>query len=104
LLESVHTFTVLDKQQQQDYEALLKSPQFRKVKAMQKTIFDEAREVGEREGRLQGERDLLLKLLETKFGEVPDRLRSKVSRLDAAKITRVATDVLRVERLSELKL
>ena len=100
LLETVHSFTVLDEQQQQDYEALLKSPQFRKLKAMQKTIFDEAREMG----ALEGERSLLLRLLESKFGEVPDRLRNKVSRLDAAKITRLATDVLRAERLSELKL
>ena len=108
LLESVHTFTVLDQEQQRTYEALLRSPQFRKVKEMQKTMFDTARETGafegRQEGRLEGERTLLLKLLESKFGTVPERLRNKVSRLDEAKISRLASDVLPVERISELKL
>ena len=107
LLECVHDFTVLDDQQQLEYDSLIQSPRFQKVYDMHKNMFDVARDVareeGIQEGRLEGERTVLLSMLERKFGEVPARVRTKITRLDTAQITQLAGDLLSAERLSELK-
>jgi hypothetical protein len=116
LIQSVEAFTVLDEQQTRDYEELLKSPKFQKVREMQKTIYDVAEEIGEKrglekglstgrsEGRLEGRQELLLGQLEVKFGSLSPRSLRKLRQLGHAELDRLACDLLDATKLSELGL
>ncbi|MGK3968481.1 DUF4351 domain-containing protein [Sorangium sp. So ce118] len=46
----------------------------------------EGRQAGEREGRLEGQRSTLLKLLQLRFGELPEPVVARVRAADAAQI------------------
>ena len=120
LIQSVEAFTVLDEQQTRDYEELLKSPRFQKAREMQKTIYDEAEELGEKrglekglkkglteglmEGRREGRRELLREQLETKFGTLSSRSRRKFQQLGDEELDRLACDLLKAQKLSDLGL
>ena len=116
LIQSIEAFTVLDEQQVREYEKLLRSPRFQKVREMQKTIYDVAEEIGEKrglekgvakgreEGRQEGRRELLLEQLSVKFGELPSRSRRRLQQLGAAELDRVARDLLNARTLSDLGL
>ena len=78
---------------------------------MHKTMFDNVREAAYRKayqaefqkGFLEGQRRLFLKVLELKFGDVPTRVRTKITHSDGVLITRLVGDLLSAERISELK-
>jgi hypothetical protein len=100
LVECVERFTVLDEQQRHAFEELLASKAYQRAKAMQKTIYDEARELGQRET----ECDCLVMQLEHKFGTVPLPARKKIERLTSAQRRQVAKDLLHAASLKELGL
>ena len=116
LIQSVEAFTVLDEKQTRDYEKLLKSPRFQKVREMQKTIYDVAEELGEKrglekgrsegrsEGRMEGRRELLLEQLETKFGALSSRSRRRFQQLGDEELDRLARDLLKAQKLGDLGL
>jgi hypothetical protein len=108
LVECVESFTVLDEYQRQAFEELLASKEYQRAKAMQKTIYDEARELGMAEGLSQGERKTeckwLVMLLQRKFGTVPVSARKKIERLTSDEREQVAQDLLGATSLKELGL
>ncbi|NUQ62104.1 MAG: DUF4351 domain-containing protein [Pirellulales bacterium] len=71
---------------------------------MQKTIYDEARELGEAEGQRKTECNWLVMQLEHKFGTVPPRTRKKIERLTSDERQQVAKDLLDATSLKELGL
>ena len=100
LVECVESFTVLDEQQRQAFEKLLASKGYQRAQAMQKTIYDEARE----SGRYETECNWLVMLLEQKFGTVPRSTRKKIERLTSDERQQVAKDLLHATSLKELGL
>jgi hypothetical protein len=104
LVECVERFTVLDEQQREAFEKLLASKPYQRAQAMQKTIYDEARELGEAEGQRKTECNCVLMLLEEKFGTVPLSTRKKIERLTSAERQRMLRDLLRAASLKELGL
>jgi hypothetical protein len=104
LVECVESFTVLDQQQRQAFEELLASKAYQRAKAMQKTIYDEARELGLAEGQRKSECNWLLILLEQKFGTVPLATRKRIERLTSDEREQLIRDLLRATSLKELGL
>ena len=104
LVNCVEALTVLNPEQQREYESLLQTNEYRKARDMQKTIYDEAEEQGELRGKLQAGQRLLLLLLEEKFGPLPDRSRRKVERLTSDEIEGLVRRVVTASDRRELGL
>jgi flagellar biosynthesis/type III secretory pathway protein FliH len=67
-------------------------------------LMDRGREEGREEGRQEGERDLLLKLLEHKFGPLSPEVRAKAESLTEAEISDLAVRILTAQTLEEMGL
>jgi hypothetical protein len=66
--------------------ARVASAQFRSREAGMETIADWLRRTGRQEGRQEGQRDLLLRMLQVRFGEVPEASRRRVEAADEAEL------------------
>ena len=112
LLNSVDAFTVLDAQQQAEFDRLLKSPQFQKVCDMQKTSYEIVDEIAEKrglekglaKGRQEGQVLLLERQLKVKFGELPVRAARKLRSMTDGQLDQLAERLMKAEKLSELNL
>ena len=107
LLDSVDVFTVLDRQQQAEFDRLLKSPQFQKAYEMQKSIYEIAGEIAEKraleKGR-QGLISLLERQLQIKFGELSVRATRRLRSMTEEQLGQLAERLMTAEKLSELNL
>jgi flagellar biosynthesis/type III secretory pathway protein FliH len=113
LVNLVETYIQLDVAAQEEYEALLADKGHEEVAAMEMTwagkIAHEARETALREGlqkgREEGKRDLLLDLLEHRFGRLPKATVNRVNALTSSEeLSRLAARVLDAPSLEDLGL
>jgi predicted transposase YdaD len=113
LVNLVETYIQLDEAEQGEYEALLAARGHEEVAAMEMTwagkIAHEARETALREGlqkgREEGKRDLLLDLLEHRFGRLPRVTVNRVNALTSSEeLSRLAARVLDAPSLEDLGL
>jgi predicted transposase YdaD len=75
------------------------------VQAMSKTIAEAWLEEGRVEGRLEGARELLRTQLEERFGTLPEALLQQLAAVtDIARLQQAARQVLRLEKLEDLRL
>ena len=103
LLDAVEVFTVLDKQQQAEFDRLLKSPQFQKVRDMQKSSYEILEERVLEKGR-QRQISLLERQLKIKFGELSIRATRKLQSMTDEQLDQLAERLMTAEKLSELNL
>ncbi len=62
----------------------------------------EGREEGRKEGRKEGEAEVLLRLLERKFGPVGDEYREKIEQADDEQLLQWAERVLSADRIEDV--
>jgi flagellar biosynthesis/type III secretory pathway protein FliH len=113
LVNCVETYVQWDQAAQEEYEALLAEKGNEKVATMEMTwagrIAREARESalqeGLEKGREEGKRDLLLDLLERRFGTLPETTVQRVRALTSPEeLSRLAGRVLDAPSLDDLGL
>jgi hypothetical protein len=109
LAECVETYVQLDEAARQEYRALLAEPQNREVATMELTwsgqIAQEVREHALREGREEGRRELLLDLLERRFGPLPGTTVRRVQQLTTAEeLSALAARIFDARSLKDLGL
>ncbi len=98
LCECVQAYAPLEDAQRVKLYSLLEQPQRQGVRAMVKTWSEE----GEERGILKGKRDLLLKLLKSKFPDLSQAARQRVAEWPVEKIEEVSLAVLTAQSLREL--
>lgn len=75
------------------------------VRAMEMTWADKIEARGREKGVLSGTRDVIVRLLESRFGEIPRRVRDQLSRIDdPERLQGLATRLLDAESLQDLGL
>jgi hypothetical protein len=117
LADCVEMYLELTTKEASEYEALVAQEPHREVRAVQMTWSQrikaegfrlgrqEGRKVGRKEGREDGMRQLLLHLLEQRFGPLPEAVRLKVEAIDSPRrLTQLSGQVLVASSLEELGL
>lgn len=80
VVECVESFSPLDPAQQDQFDRLVQTPPYQEVRIMQQTTLEK----GIEQGREQGQREMLLRLLEQRFGTLPPRNRRRVEQMSAS--------------------
>jgi hypothetical protein len=101
LAEFVNEYLELDASQQQEFQRLLDTEQYRGVNAMTFTWWHEK---GRTEGILEGERKLVRSLLERRFGPLSPEVRERLDALPAERIEALGVALLDAKSLKELGL
>lgn len=108
LFNCVSTYLQLDGRAAQEYEALLAEHGNLEVRAMEMTWADKMIEQGRQEGLQEGldsMRELIVRLLERRFKELPAGILSRISSIRSTeKLAAVGDQVLEVDSLDELDL
>jgi flagellar biosynthesis/type III secretory pathway protein FliH len=111
----------LDDSEQEEYESLLRDERNREVATMAELTLttnadrlahkhyveglEKGRELGEREGREHGQRELLLHLLTRRFGPLSEATRQRIQALNSSEqLSRLAERVLDAPSLDDLGL
>ncbi|MEM8961600.1 MAG: DUF4351 domain-containing protein [Acidobacteriota bacterium] len=106
LIECVETYLQLEDAEQDEYERLRKD--VREVGTMQTRWFEEILEEGRREGHVQGQasgkREMLVRLLERRFGELPNVSRERIATTDPTELDRLTDALLDARSLADLGL
>jgi hypothetical protein len=113
LADCVEMYLQLTPDEARDYETLAKRGPHREVRAVQMTWsqrikaegFKLGRQEGRKEGKEAGLRQLLLHLLERRFGPLPEGVRTRVEAIASSRrLTRLAEQVLVASSLDDLRL
>ncbi len=109
LVNCVETYVKWNEAAQEEYENILAEEGKEKVVIMETTWADRLRQEGRREGRREGEdegkRDMLLALLERRFGPLPAATRKRVLGItSSSELSRLATRVLDAPSIEDLGL
>ena len=108
LANCVETYVKWNEAAQEEFEALVAAEGKDHVAIMETTWADRIRqeglEAGRQEGRQEGRRELLLSLLEDRFGPLGDRTRERVAQLDGEALSRFAIGLLDATSLDDLGL
>jgi hypothetical protein len=100
LVECLEAYAELDEAHKQRLQALLATEPYREVKPIMQTTYER----GKSEGRLEGQRELVLMLLEAKFGPLSLAVRQRVEALSPAAIQQLTLEQAKAESLKELHL
>jgi hypothetical protein len=100
LAECVEQYLELDEAQQREFERLLASEPYREARTVAMTSYDK----GEIAGMEKGQRRLVLLLLETQFGPLPQSVRQRVERFNTERLEQIAEAILKAKSLQELGL
>lgn len=113
LANFIATYVQLDEPEQEEYEVLLRNEENREVAVMAELtlttnadrLVQKGYETGERAGREQGQRDLLLRQLTHRFGPLPEATRQRVQALASPEeLQELAERVLDAKSLDDLGL
>jgi hypothetical protein len=104
LCECVQAYALLEDDQRIELNSLLEQPQRAGVRQMAKTWTEEGREQGREQGLVEGQRLILLDLLEAKFPPLGEAIRQRVAQLPGDKVRQLARAVLTAESLDALGL
>ena len=108
LVDVIETYFVLTGEDAQRYRRLLKRKEFRAVQEVELTwadkLVEKGREEGREEGVVEGKRKTLLRLLASKFGGLPRKVRSRAETLSEPELDSALDRLLTAATLDELKL
>lgn len=105
LVNCVETYLELVGSEQQEYEKMLQEKPNRTIADIEVTWADKLRAEGRQEGRHEGMRQLLLQLIERRFGSLPPGVRRRLEGLASSEeLQRLADRVLTAASLDELGL
>ena len=91
----------LEQQFKQQLEQLEAQTQMRYVTSIERIAREEGREEGRKEGREEGATYVLLRLLEHRFGELPEEVAAHVQRLSLAQTEALVNHALGAESLAQ---
>ena len=91
----------LEQQFKQQLEQLEAQTQMRYVTSIERIAREEGRKEGREEGREEGATYVLLRLLEHRFGELPEAVAAHVQRLSLAQTEALVNHVLGAESLAQ---
>ena len=112
----MQAYLPLDEAQSVDFERIPLRPEYDGARAMNKTSFELGHETGmergiERgmargieRGRNQGHRELVIAVLEGRFGPLSEEALSKIEQLSDLRILQLARDIGKAQSLAELGL
>jgi hypothetical protein len=104
LLDCLETYASLDETQAQELGALLQTEQYEGVRSMAITTFEKGKQVGLHEGREQGWRTALRKLLEHRFGPLNPDVQRRLDSLGPERLEALTLALLTAGSLRELGL
>ena len=84
LVDLVETYFVLDGEQKHRYQQLVSRKEYRNVEDVELTWADKLLLQGQEKGVVQGKRESLVKVLETKFGSLSAKARGTLDGMDSA--------------------
>jgi hypothetical protein len=96
LLDCLEAYATLDEAQAQELEALLRTERYQEAQAMPMTSFEKGLE--------QGQRRMLQKLLEARFGSLSTEVRQRLDSLSPEQLEALALELLEAGSLQELGL
>ncbi len=80
------------------------SPDEMEVETMAKTMADVYIEQGEKRGEIQAKRDIFLKLLDLRIGDIPETVSKKVSRIRSrSRLDSLLEQVATAKTLDDIK-
>ncbi len=91
----------LEQQFKQQLEQLEAQTQMRYVTSIERIAREEGRKEGREEGREEGATYVLLRLLEHRFGELPEEVAAHVQRLSLAQTEALVNHALGAESLAQ---
>jgi hypothetical protein len=94
--ECVEAYGDLDEAQRQRLQALLTTEQYQDVGPLMQTTYER--------GRLAGQRELMVRILEAKFGPLAPAVRQRVEALTPEQLDQLALDQAQAESLNDLHL
>jgi hypothetical protein len=100
LLDCLETYTKLDEDQARELGELLRTEQYQGARAMAVTTFER----GVQEGLLRGQRAMVRKQLEVRFGPLGPAVRERLEGLDPEKLEELAVALMKGQSLKELGL
>jgi hypothetical protein len=100
LLDCLEAYATLDEAQAHELEALLRTERYQGAQAMPMTSFEK----GMQQGQQQGQRTMLQKQLEVRFGPLSLSAQQRLDSLDPERIEALALELLTARSLQELGL
>lgn len=112
LAECLEAYTNLDEEQRRALQELLSSEPFENVRPLMVTTYErgkiegkiEGKAEGRTEGRMEERREMVLFLLETKFNEVSDAIKTRVAELSPDELRQLFSDLLKAEALQDVSI
>jgi len=109
LINVIETYLTLDASEQSEFAALMISPEGKEVRAMvsvyEQRGIDKGIEQGIEQGILRGRREVLLRQMLRKFGNLPESARGYVETVnDAEEIDRLVDQILTAATIEEMNL
>ena len=106
--DCVQAYLPLDEAGKRDLEQILQTESYSEVRAMNQTVFEKGLEQGREQGRVQGRTDerveVVLSLIEDRFGSVPLDLRTRLERMSMEDLRRLTLKITKISSLDELEL
>jgi hypothetical protein len=96
LAECLEAYANLDEAQRQQLQALLATPQYQEVKPIMITTYER--------GKMAGQFEMAVLLLEAKFGTLPEPIKQRVEALSPDELRQLPKKILQAETLKELGL
>ena len=104
LCECVSAYLPVDEEQRRQFETLLRNHPDAGVQAMTMGLLDHVEQRGELKGVQEGQRELLRKQLQTRFGPLPPMVEERLANWPADRLTELGTALLSAQSLQELGL
>jgi len=108
LVNVIESFFKLSGKDAERYRRLVSRKEYRAVQDVELTwadkLIEKGRKKGQKAGVIEGKREMLLRLLATKFGELPQDMAAKAKRMSAAQLDSVVDRLLTATTLDDLDL
>jgi hypothetical protein len=102
--DCVQAYLPLDEEQRRQFEALLQTPSYGEIRAMNQTVYEKGIEKGIEKGRREARLELLCQLLERRIGPVPAATREHLEQLPTEELLELALRAATANSLVELGL
>jgi Domain of unknown function (DUF4351) len=100
LTECLEAYVKLDEAQQQKFEDLWNSEQYREVKPIMINTIERAKA----EGKAEGQREMTLFLLNERFGPLKSEIQQRIALLNFEQLQQLGSKLLKASSLKELNL
>lgn len=104
LCDCVSAYLPVDDQEWRQFEKMIRNHPDPGVKAMQLSVYDHVERRGKLEGMLEGQREIVRTVLESRFGPLSMAAATKLDAMTSDRLTELASDLTSATSLAELGL